>query len=131
MNDHVITGDVWETLEATCLEIAAGKLASQRLKQWIRDAALNETEFRLLLTLRQATRVGSASQTQLAVQLAVSPALISATVERLRLRQLVAPVVSSDDRRRQAWQLTASARHLLARVASDMGRGQTPSREAA
>jgi DNA-binding MarR family transcriptional regulator len=86
---------------------------------------LSETEFRLLwaLLLRAGAPLAggvahlaadpSLDQTQLATQLAASPAQVSASVVRLQSQGWVLGGRPQANRRRQVWQLTESGRQLL------------------
>jgi DNA-binding MarR family transcriptional regulator len=105
--------------------VAQGREAARTLDRWVEPLGLSETEFRLLwaLLLRAgAPRTCTASheapdlsldQTQLAAQLAASPAQVSASVVRLQGQGWVLGGRPQANRRRQVWQLTDDGRHLL------------------
>lgn len=70
---------------------------------------LSATEFEVLWLCRLALP----SQNQIAEQLSLSPAQISALVERMRGKGLIVGERSIEDRRRQAWRLTPAGREVV------------------
>jgi DNA-binding MarR family transcriptional regulator len=92
-------------LDTICQQIALGRQMAQRLAKALRGRTLLEVEFRLLwqLSRQAATRT---EQRRLAQQLGVSPAQVSAVVDKLRRQQLIESIADHTDRRRQHWQLT-------------------------
>jgi len=99
-------------LEAMCRSIAAGRTLARQLAVALRDYQLSEAEFRLLWLLSEVTERGT-EQNVLAKRLGLSPAQVSATVEKLRGQQVIALVVDPADRRRKLWQLTPSGSKRL------------------
>jgi DNA-binding MarR family transcriptional regulator len=63
----------------------------------------------------------AANQRQLAARLAISPAQVSGTVERLRQRGYLVCQRDAADRRRQMWHLTPEGHAALECVLRDMG----------
>jgi DNA-binding MarR family transcriptional regulator len=115
-------------IDAACQQAVAGKLAVRDLATWTRPFAVSEMEFRLLWLLSQSEWIGGdvceRDQAELAEQLAVSAAHVSAVVERLRAQGLIEPVRDGADRRRQLWRVAASG---LARVGDVVSRLASPS----
>lgn len=102
---------------AWCAQVAERLLqCSQLMRCGLHDALkpydLRDVHF-LLLWRCGRDGAGGVAQLELAATLAVSPAQISALVEQLRSRDLLAPHRPADDRRRQHWRLTDSGRALL------------------
>jgi DNA-binding MarR family transcriptional regulator len=85
------------------------------LAGWAYPFALSEVEFLVLWRLHGATADGFDQRT-LAGELAFSPAQVSATVERLRARELIVGQLAPSDRRRHLWCLSAGGRVLLERL---------------
>jgi DNA-binding MarR family transcriptional regulator len=103
-----------------------GRHATRALAHWSSLFELSEAELQILWGLRGAKGKG-VDQTTLATQLALSPALVSSCVEKLRQRGLIAHQQAGGDRRRHLWQLSADGREVLQRVVQAAGE----SREAA
>jgi DNA-binding MarR family transcriptional regulator len=99
-------------LERACNAAASGRRAARALAAWTKRFGLTEAEFQLLWRLRPNSQ-GATNQTALAVALAFSAAQISALVERLRQRSLIAERRTDGDRRRNHWELSASGNALL------------------
>jgi DNA-binding MarR family transcriptional regulator len=118
-----IAGDVGQL----CRAAIDGRHAAKRLGALAKQFELTEPELEILWCLACANSAG-VDQTTLAGQLAFSPAQVSACVEKLRLRGLIAHQEAPSDRRRHLWQLTGEASELLTNVALAAG---TDSREAA
>jgi DNA-binding MarR family transcriptional regulator len=119
-----IAGDVGQL----CRAAIEGRHASKRVGALAKQFELTEPELEILWCLARANCAG-VDQTTLAGQLAFSPAQVSACVEKLRLRGLIAHQEARGDRRRHLWQLTGEASELLAKVA--VTASGTDSREAA
>lgn len=114
-----------QNISRLCCQVAQGREAARTLDRWVGPLGLSETEFRLLwaLLLRAAqsrtaddartTAEPSLDQTQLAAQLAASPAQVSASVVRLQRQGWVLGARPIANRRRQVWQLTDDGRQLL------------------
>jgi DNA-binding MarR family transcriptional regulator len=96
----------------TCQTAADGRRATRALAEWAQRFELTEPEFQVLWSLRCGP-VDGVDQTTLAKKLACSPAQVSATVERLRLRGWISQHQLPGDRRRHVWQLSAAGRQLL------------------
>jgi DNA-binding MarR family transcriptional regulator len=90
-----------------------GRRAARALADWLRRFELSEPEFQVLWRLRDVSSDGL-DQTTLANQLALSPAQVSVTVERLGTQGWIAAHSRPEDRRRRLWQLSASGRAMLA-----------------
>jgi DNA-binding MarR family transcriptional regulator len=116
-------------IDDACRQAVLGKLAARSIARWLSGFELGEVEFRLLWLLhtdgsRGAETKASAAewdQAALAERLAVSPAQISAVVDRLRSADRLAAVVPAGDRRRQLWRLTPSGRALVQSVVAAVG----------
>ena len=114
-----------QNISRLCRQVAQGREAARTLDRWVGPLGLSETEFRLLWTLllRAGAQLGgdaphetsdpSLDQTQLAAQLAASPAQVSASVVRLQGQGWVLGGRPQTNRRRQVWQLTDDGRQLL------------------
>jgi DNA-binding MarR family transcriptional regulator len=105
---------------------ADGRNAVRALAPWSGLLELSEAELQILWALRVAS-TQAVDQTTVATQLVLSPALVSACIEKLRLRGLIAHQQVGGDRRRHLWQLSADGRQALQRVVQAAG----GSREAA
>ncbi len=116
----------------TCQTVVDGRRAARALADWAGRFDLSEPEFHVLWCLRDATADG-VDQTTIAHSLALSPAQVSATVERLRAEGCIVQQAVPGDRRRRLWQLSASGRATLnemLRNAGSLRQGRT-GREAA
>ena len=100
----------------------------------VRRFALSEAEFRLLWQLHRyedpRNRWGPShpsangpalDQTSLRAELALSPAQISALIERLRAQGWITRKVDPGDRRRQLMQLTEQGHNQLKKVLAHIG----------
>lgn len=116
----VVVGQV----ERTCRSSIDGRRAARALAAWAKPFELSEPEFQLLWRLRPLVGEGL-DQTSLARTLTLSPAQVSATVERLRRGGWIVPHVARGDRRRQVWQLTDDGHALLAKMLVDAQRLRT------
>ncbi|EAQ79031.1 MarR family winged helix-turn-helix transcriptional regulator [Blastopirellula marina] len=87
------------------------RLVRRALADALSDAQLSENEF-LVLAAYDA-EANPPSQRQLADRLAVSPAQISAIVERLRQREWIDSQRDPHDRRRQQWSLTTAGVQIV------------------
>jgi DNA-binding MarR family transcriptional regulator len=109
-------------IETACRQAVAGKLAVRRLARWVEGFGVSEIEFRFLWLLfleaeSDAQRLEVLfDQAALAECLAVSPARVSAAVERLRAAGLVERAAARGDRRRQCWRLAERGRALVSSV---------------
>lgn len=108
---------VWMAIAERILVLA--KQFRQRLATSARTADLSETDL-LALWACVAAPEGAANQRQLADRLAVSPAQVSGTVERLRQSGLLDCRRDPQDRRRQVWHLTAAGQEAIATAARDV-----------
>ena len=107
----------WMALAERILMLA--KQFRQRLAVSAKTAALTEADL-LALWASAAATPAAMNQRELADRLAVSPAQVSATVERLRQNGLLECCRDPLDRRRQVWQLTAAGHAAIATVARDV-----------
>jgi len=96
-------------LGTICRRVAEGRRLARQLALVVREHAMNETEFRLLWLLRE-TEGEILEQSTLVEELGISPAQVSALVEKLRSQQILDSGTDRNDRRRKLWQLTASSR---------------------
>jgi DNA-binding MarR family transcriptional regulator len=110
-----IAGVVIDRLERTCRAVVEGRRLARALSAWAKRFELSEPEFQLLWWLRLTPGVG-VDQTTLASRLALSPAQVSASVERLRTGGWIVQRLVPEDRRRRLWQLTAEGQLLLAHM---------------
>lgn len=109
-----------------CQAAIDGRRAVRTLTQLSEPLQLGESEFQILWCLSSLAAPG-VDQTTLATRLALSPAQVSACVEKLRVRGLIAHGEARGDRRRHLWQLSAVGRDVLQKVVQAAGE----SREAA
>ncbi len=107
-----------EQVDRTCRAAIDGRRAARSLAAWAKPYELSEPEFQLLWSLRRLVN-GRVDQTSLARQLALSPAQVSATVERLRCGGWLGLLVAPGDRRRHCWQLSEAGYSLLAKMLVD------------
>lgn len=128
---HGAQGAAW-LVEHTCRRAVGGRIAARALAEWARPFELSEPELQVLWRLREAVDNGL-DQTTLAERIALSPALLSAIVERLRARCWIVPQVHPGDRRRRLWQLTDEGRAVLIEMLRNVDRlrPQSDEREAA
>jgi DNA-binding MarR family transcriptional regulator len=113
-------------LEHLCQTAIDGRRAARTLTQWAERFQLSESELHILSCLSRKADQG-VDQTTLATSLAFSPPQVSACVEKLRVRGLIAHCEASGDRRRRLWQLSADGIAILRLVVESVGK----SREAA
>ncbi len=99
-------------IELTCRTAIDGRRAARALAQWTQSFELGEAEFQLLWCLRAELGDGR-DQTTLARELAISPAQVSAAVERMRAKGWICQQVAVGDRRRHLWQLSTAGQSLL------------------
>jgi DNA-binding MarR family transcriptional regulator len=92
-----------------------GRRAARALAEWVQRFELGEPEF-LVIWCLHARQSAGLDQTSLAKALACSPAQISATVERLRVRGWIETRLKPGDRRRHVWQLAARGEESLAAI---------------
>jgi DNA-binding MarR family transcriptional regulator len=105
-------------VQQTCRAIVDGRLAARSLARWCKQFELSEAELQALWQLCFAA--GGIDQATLANRLALSPAQVSATVERLRARNWLVQLANPHDRRRRVWQLSADGQDLLLRKLADV-----------
>jgi DNA-binding MarR family transcriptional regulator len=99
-------------IDLICRAIIDGRRAARTLAVWAAPFELSEPEFLVLWCLQQAATAG-ADQTTIAQLLALSPAQVSATVERLRSDGHIVREMVSGDRRRHLWRLSATGRDRI------------------
>jgi DNA-binding MarR family transcriptional regulator len=95
-----------------CYVAADGRRAARALGQWCERFQLSEPEFQVLWCLRNAIGAGF-DQTMLAKRLAYSPAQVSSTAERLRVRGWIAQQSTGGDRRRNLWHLSETGAEVV------------------
>ena len=98
--------------------VVDGRRAMRALAVWARRFDLSEPEFLVLWCLR-GTNAEGVDQTTIAHWLALSPAQVSATVERLRAEGSIVREAAAGDRRRHVWQLSANGRDKLIEMLRD------------
>jgi DNA-binding MarR family transcriptional regulator len=113
-------------LDHVCKTAIDGRLAVRMLSHWSEQFELSESELQILSCLSRSIEPG-VDQTTLSTSLAFSPPQVSACVEKLRVRGLIAQHEASGDRRRRLWQLSAEGTVMLQQVVNASGE----SREAA
>ncbi len=96
-----------------CDAAADGRRAARALAQWCERVDLGEPEFQVLWCLREGMLCGL-DQTTLVRRLTISPAQVSATVERLRTRGWIQQQSAPGDRRRNLWYLSPLGNDVLA-----------------
>lgn len=99
--------------------LACSRAFRDELAHYAADWPINEQEFLLLWTCREAPPAG-VSQTELAERLAVSAAQVSGLVEKLRCERFLEGHRGEHDRRRQLWRLTPEGQTLLAGCLADL-----------
>jgi DNA-binding MarR family transcriptional regulator len=109
-----------------CRAAIDGRRAVRTLAQLSEPLQLSESEFQILWCLSGSAAPG-VDQTSLATRLALSPAQVSACVEKLRVRGLIVLGEIGGDRRRNLWQLSAAGNDALQKIMQSAGE----SREAA
>lgn len=121
-------------IDAACRRAVLGKLALQDIANWVAGFSISESEFRILWRLNgtDAAMTGKfpaeeLDQAALASDLVMSPAQVSALVDRLRRANHIA-TAPADDRRRQVWQLTAVGRELLQAIVAAVAADSSASR---
>ena len=110
-------------LAALCDSIAVGKRLARCLATALRDQPNNEADFRLLWLLSQTSNAADnqgIEQRKIADHLGLSPAQVSALVERVRVKNQIELVPCSHDRRRQFWRLTEAGKNLFRTVCDEL-----------
>ncbi|MFL6825192.1 MAG: MarR family transcriptional regulator [Bradyrhizobium sp.] len=102
-------------LEHVCQTAIDGRRAVRKLTQWAECFELSESELQILSCLSGPVGAGL-DQTTLATALSYSAPQVSACVEKLRVRGLIAQDEAPGDRRRRMWRLSADGVALLQRV---------------
>ena len=117
----------WDSPVGRVCQVAVdGRRATRALAQWAAPFQLSESELQILWRLHASTGQG-VDQTTLATLLALSPAQVSACVEKLRGRELIVHQSDNGDRRRHLWQLSTNGCDVLHSIVVAAGE----SREAA
>lgn len=98
-------------LNSICRAIVDGRRAARVLAEWARQFDLSEPEFLVLWCLHDASTAG-VDQTTIANWLALSPAQVSATVERMSAQNWIIQHTNPADRRRRLWQMSPTGRTL-------------------
>jgi DNA-binding MarR family transcriptional regulator len=99
-------------IEQACRRVIEGRRAARAIAEWAARFELADGEFHVLWCLRSAASTGL-DQTTLAANLAISPAQVSAMVERLRQRDWISQQCPPHDRRRRLWRLSVGGGELL------------------
>ncbi len=102
-------------IEQTCQTAIEGRRAARAIAHWSKGFQLTEPESQILWCVRDAAD-GSIDQTTVAKRLALSPAQVSASVEKLRSGGWISPREAPGDRRRRLWQLSLKGNELLIRM---------------
>ena len=110
-----LSGDLHCPVGYLCQIAIDGRRAVRTLTQLSDPLQLSESEFQILWFLSSSAAPG-VDQTTLATRLALSPAQVSACVEKLRVRGLIAHCEVGGDRRRHLWQLSAAGNDTLQKV---------------
>ncbi len=99
-------------LDVVCRHITIGRTLAHQLASALREYSISEAEFRVLWQLRVAelNREPAPQQSSLSTRLRISPAQVSAIVEKLRTQGIITASESSRDRRRRQWQLAPAGR---------------------
>lgn len=108
-----VAGTAEVCVEDICRAAADGRRTARMLSHWLKRFDLSEPEFQVLWQLRRVPGIAFDQRT-LAKETALSPALVSATVERLRRRGWMSHDCDESDRRRHLWYLTDAGRSQLA-----------------
>lgn len=120
-------------VDRACATAADGRRAARALANWCEPFHLSEPEFQVLWLLGGGAN--GFDQTTLVRQLVYSPAQVSATVERLRIRGWIAQESVASDRRRNLWRLTpAGSKAVVEMLSAAIGlriQSAEPQREAA
>jgi DNA-binding MarR family transcriptional regulator len=103
------------TVGQACRTAIDGRRAAKVLAQWSEPFQLSEPELQILWCLHESAATG-VDQTTLATRLAISPAQVSACVEKLRARGLIAQFEVSGDRRRRLWRCSAGGSEVLQKI---------------
>jgi DNA-binding MarR family transcriptional regulator len=104
-----------QRFQRTCHAAIDGRRAARLLASWSNRFGLGEPDLQVLWTLRRAAPA-SLDQSTLAGRLVISPAQVSATVERLRAGKWIEQSPNLADRRRNLWHLTADGQRMLERI---------------
>jgi DNA-binding MarR family transcriptional regulator len=92
-----------------------GRRAGRMIAVWAKRFDLSEPELQLLWCVRQEPGEGC-DQTTIARRLALSPAQVSAMVERLRVGGMIVQRLAVGDRRRRLWRLSGDGRVVVERL---------------
>jgi len=119
------TVDEYGRLDTACLIIATGRSLARQLTVALGEHQLSEAEFRLLWRLYAYSadvHQRTFEQSALAEPLGISPAQVSAIVEKLRRQEFISSVAHASDRRRRLWRLTAEGRLRFEWICKRVGR---------
>lgn len=108
-----------ELTTATCRAAIDGRLAARAIAEWLRPLEMGEAEFQALWFLRFTAE--EVDQATIAARLALSPAQVSHTVDRLGRKGWIAVASAAGDRRRRLWRLTPHGAHTLDEKLRDCG----------
>lgn len=105
-------------LEQLCQTVVDGRRAGRSLAGLCKQFSLSEAEFEVLWCIRLTGGHGI-DQATIASRLLLSPAQVSATVERLRSKNWIAQRSVAHDRRRHLWQLSEAGAQLVERFMAE------------
>jgi DNA-binding MarR family transcriptional regulator len=110
VNSSDSVADAAWPIARACQMVVAGRRAARALADWARRFELSESEFLVLWCVADAAAEG-VDQITIAQLLALSPAQVSATVERLRVVGYIVQQAVPGDRRRHLWRLSEAGRN--------------------
>jgi len=110
-----LRGDDADPVGRMCCAAIDGRRAAKSLSALSKRFEITEPELEILWCVGEAGN-GGVDQTTLAARLVFSPAQVSACVEKLRVRSLIAHQEAPGDRRRHVWHLSPEAIELLAKL---------------
>jgi len=113
MDARSVVSDLRDRLHLLLEASAATRAWRARLAEQVAAWELTDQEF-LVLWLCDDRSAAARGQGELATALGVSAAQMSGLVERLRQRDLLSVERLGNDRRRQAWRLSATGQEVLA-----------------
>lgn len=116
-NSNASVADADPRIARVCQMVVEGRRAARMLADWVQPFKLSEPEFLVLWCLRDANE--AVDQRTIAEMLALSPAQVSATVERLRSNEFIVQQPDCGDRRRHFWSLSPDGRNRFVAMLRD------------